>query len=59
MEKDREILVPFSGWFCVRFLVEKTKKKKKSDLFSRFLFDKGKRDIRYPHRKISSADERA
>jgi len=36
MEKDREILfVPFSGcWFCVRFLVEKTKKNKKSDLFS-------------------------
>jgi hypothetical protein len=28
MEKDREILVPFSGWFCVRFLVEKTKKEK-------------------------------
>jgi len=30
MEKDREILfVPFSGcWFCVRFLVEKTKKQK-------------------------------
>ena len=61
MEKDkREILKsPFSlvGFVFKIFLVEKNKK---SDLFSLSLsfFDKGKRDIRYPHRKISSAEQR-
>mgnify|MGYP001210243336 CR=1 FL=1 len=60
MEKDREILkksLSLVGFVFVFW--SKKQKKKKSDLFSRFLFDKGKRDIRYPHRKISSADERA
>ena len=45
-----------------REILKSPKKKKKSDLFSPSLsFDlEGKRDIRYPHRKISSAErERA
>ena len=55
MEKDNEK----SSRVLWLVLCSKQKKKNLISSLLRFLsIDKGKRDIRYPHRKISSAEQR-